>query len=145
MTFCFVLTLPGCAETVSTPTKEPESTEAPISTTSISETSRTESDTISETESTQTETPIETSLGQPSTSESTLNLNTNDDPVEPVLLDTLRRNCQITQGNGDFDKTGLTVGATAVNFTLKDINGNELRLSQLLAEKPVVMIFGSFT
>jgi hypothetical protein len=33
----------------------------------------------------------------------------------------------------------------AVDFTLKDTYGSEYSLSALLAEKPVVMVFGSFT
>ena len=40
---------------------------------------------------------------------------------------------------------GLEQGGKAVDFTLKDIHGNTFVLSQLLASKPVVMIFGSFT
>jgi len=65
-------------------------------------------------------------------------------PGEPVLPDSLRRNCQIT-GGGNFDNVGLATGETAVNFTLKDIHGIDYRLSRLLVEKPVVMAFGSFT
>ena len=74
------------------------------------------------------------------TPESNSNPNTKIESVEPVLLDTLRRNCQITQGSGNFDQNGLVVGETAVNFTPKDINGIEFRFSQLLAEKPVLMV-----
>ena len=33
----------------------------------------------------------------------------------------------------------------AVDFTLKDIHGNTVSLAGLLSEKPVVMVFGSFT
>jgi len=40
---------------------------------------------------------------------------------------------------------GLDKGEKAVNFKLKDVNGNEFVLSSLLDEKPVVMVFGSFT
>ena len=58
----------------------------------------------------------------------------------PVLSDALTRNCQRGQ-----DSSGLEVGEAAVDFTLKDVQGRETSLSGLLAEKPVVMVFGSFT
>ena len=64
---------------------------------------------------------------------------------EPVLSNNLKRNCQINQVSEDFDTVGLSIGETAVNFALKDIHGTEVQLSRLLAEKPVVMVFGSFT
>jgi cytochrome oxidase Cu insertion factor (SCO1/SenC/PrrC family) len=54
--------------------------------------------------------------------------------------DALTRDCQRGQGSSD-----LGVGEVAVNFTLKDTYGSEYSLSALLAEKPVVMVFGSFT
>ena len=40
---------------------------------------------------------------------------------------------------------GLAVGEPAVEFTLKDVNGTPHTLSALLAEKPVVIVFGSYT
>jgi len=46
---------------------------------------------------------------------------------------------------GEVATIGLEQGGKAVNFELKDIHGNTFVLSQLLASKPVVMIFGSFT
>jgi cytochrome oxidase Cu insertion factor (SCO1/SenC/PrrC family) len=64
-------------------------------------------------------------------------------PVEPVLSGVLNQDCG-APGAFATDETGLAVGAEAVNFTLEDTEGNEVRISQLLAEKPVVMIFGSF-
>ena len=36
-------------------------------------------------------------------------------------------------------------GELAVEFSLRDVNGVEYTLSELLSEKPVYMIFGSFT
>ena len=68
-------------------------------------------------------------------------------PEEPTLSNTLLRDCDPTQtsGGGDFDDGGLQIGEKAVNFTLRDIHGTEYRLSQLLAEKPVMMVFGSCT
>jgi hypothetical protein len=40
---------------------------------------------------------------------------------------------------------GPGVGATAIDFVLKDIQGDEQSLSGLLAEKPVLMVLGSYT
>ena len=65
------------------------------------------------------------------------------EPGEPVLSDVLIGNC--TADGFASDKIGLPVGEKAINFTLKDVQGTEVRLSRLLAEKPVVLIFGSFT
>ena len=64
----------------------------------------------------------------------------------PVLSNVLIRGCKPTRRpGGGFDSVGLRVGAKAVDFKLKDVHGNEFILSRLLATKPVVMIFGSFT
>ncbi len=54
--------------------------------------------------------------------------------------DALTRDCQRGQGS-----SGLEVGEVAVDFTLKDTREREYSLSALLTEKPVVMVFGSFT
>ena len=62
---------------------------------------------------------------------------------EPVLSASLKRGC--TTAEGGFDNAGLSVGEVAVNFTLKDIHGEDYRLSRLLGEKPVLMVFASFT
>ena len=62
---------------------------------------------------------------------------------EPALPGTLKRDCP--PRSVAFENAGLQIGGKAVNFTLKDINGEEFRLSRLLAEKPVMMVFGSFT
>jgi hypothetical protein len=64
-----------------------------------------------------------------------------EETEEPVLSNNLKRDCQFTP----FNNADLVVGEIAVNFTLKDIHASEFSLSQLLAEKPVLMIFGSFT
>jgi cytochrome oxidase Cu insertion factor (SCO1/SenC/PrrC family) len=64
--------------------------------------------------------------------------------TEPVLSSTLKSGCD-NPGVYATDKTGLAVGSQVINFTLKDTDGNEVRLSKLLAQKPVVLIFGSFT
>ncbi len=67
--------------------------------------------------------------------------------AEPVLSTELRRNGEMMTSGGKrgFGESGLGIGETAVNFTLRDIDGRGFRLSRLLAEKPVVMVFGSFT
>ncbi|MFC2022844.1 hypothetical protein ACFLTL_01630 [Chloroflexota bacterium] len=62
---------------------------------------------------------------------------------ERALLDVLVTNC--TAEGFASDKIGLPVGSQAVNFTLKDVKDNEMSLSRLLDEKPVLLIFGSFT
>lgn len=69
-----------------------------------------------------------------------------DNLGEPVLSDALIRGCNTTRWpGGGFETVGLKEGEQAVNFKLKDIHGNEFVLSWLLAEKPVMMVFGSFT
>jgi hypothetical protein len=74
--------------------------------------------------------------------------NTSDLPTieEPELSTALKSDCQINQSSPhNLRSSGLEIGKIAVNFILRDIRGNEIRLSQLLAEKPVVLILGSFT
>lgn len=62
-----------------------------------------------------------------------------------LLSNALKRGCQRTGASGGFQNVGLAEGEIAVDFTLNDVNGNTVVLSGLLAEKPVVMVFGSFT
>ncbi len=59
----------------------------------------------------------------------------------------LKRNCEpkIAENRDSYRFEGLEVGTIAIDFTLKDTFGNEVTLSKLLAEKPVVLIMGSFT
>jgi cytochrome oxidase Cu insertion factor (SCO1/SenC/PrrC family) len=45
----------------------------------------------------------------------------------------------------DDNETSVTEGDQAIDFTLKDTEGVEYRLSQLLRTKPVLIVFGSFT
>ena len=59
---------------------------------------------------------------------------------KPSLSDSLIRNCQKGQGF-----SGIMTGELAVDFTLKDTRGLDYNLAALLLEKPVVMVFGSFT
>ena len=157
---CFVLVQAGCNETASPPPQEqgPAPVEAP-GPPSTDQLPATESDPVSEAKSTQAGPPEETSPPQKTTTEPPEETppteesepapapspDTNNELEEPALLDTLTRNCRFTQGSEDFERAGLAVGEIAVNFTLYDIDGREFRLSRLLAEKPVLMIFGSFT
>ncbi len=68
-----------------------------------------------------------------------------DESKRPLLSDALIRNCGRDRISGGFGKRGLVEGDTAIDFTLKDIRGSIVSLSGLLSEKPVVMIFVSFT
>ena len=70
-----------------------------------------------------------------------------DEPAEVALSDALSRDCQESQSpvGGNFNTVGLRIGEKAIDFTLKDITGGEYKLSQLLVEKPVIMILGSCT
>lgn len=78
---------------------------------------------------------------------------TGDGPVAPVLAGTdtpvlageLTANCQPDDKSVGGMGRGLKVGETAIDFTLEDLDGTAVSLSGLLAERPVVMIFGSFT
>ena len=45
----------------------------------------------------------------------------------------------------DPNSRGPQVDEPAIEFILLDVEGNEYVLSDLLAEKPVILIFGSFT
>jgi cytochrome oxidase Cu insertion factor (SCO1/SenC/PrrC family) len=79
--------------------------------------------------------PAATSSSQPAS--------TNVKSKKLVLSDNLIRNCKAEDYASD--KIGLPVGEKAINFTLKDLKGNDVTLSKLLVEKPVLLIFGSFT
>lgn len=65
----------------------------------------------------------------------------------PLLSDDLKTGCQSGQiaAQKSIEEVGFKVDDRAVDFTLKDTQGNEVTLSGLLAEKPVLMIFGAFT
>ncbi len=67
------------------------------------------------------------------------------DNVGLVLSNDLIRDMERTRRSGDFDNVGLAIGETAVDFTLKDVDRSTVSLRSLLSEKPVVMVFGSFT
>jgi len=68
-----------------------------------------------------------------------------EDERGPVLSDALVTGCRYVEGSENFKRIGLDEGETAVDFTLKDTEGKEITLSSLLQEKPVMMVFGSFT
>ena len=65
-------------------------------------------------------------------------------PAPPRLepASTLARRCDQFES---FVARPMTPGQLAIDFTLKDTKGKAYTLSNLLAERPVVMIFGSFT
>ncbi|MGD2216805.1 MAG: hypothetical protein PVJ64_08610 [Gemmatimonadales bacterium] len=43
------------------------------------------------------------------------------------------------------ETTSVSEGQQAIDFTLKDTEGVEYRLSELLRSRPVLIVFGSFT
>ena len=59
----------------------------------------------------------------------------------PSLSTDLVRGCE-RRGPG---AQGPQQGETAIEFTLMDVDGQPYILSELLKEKPVVLVFGSFT
>ena len=59
----------------------------------------------------------------------------------PMLSTELARGCEQKGGGAQSPKEGQP----AIDFTLLDPDGNSYTLSELLKEKPVVIIFGSFT
>ncbi len=60
--------------------------------------------------------------------------------LPPATCPTVR-----TDRNYDFNGAGPGIGSTAIDFALKSTTGQMTTLSKLLAEKPVILIFGSFT
>jgi len=62
----------------------------------------------------------------------------------PVPSDTSKPCCQPPVST-DFNSAGIAEGETAVEFNLNDTTGNDVSLSGLLQEKPVVLVLGSFT
>ena len=60
--------------------------------------------------------------------------------MPPMTCPTIR-----TDRNYDFTGAGPGIGSTAVDFSLKTTGGQTMTLSNLLAAKPVLLIFGSFT
>ena len=64
---------------------------------------------------------------------------------EPLLSSDLKRGCTYSSAQKGFSDVGLHTGELAIAFHLRDIDGKEFAISRLLAEKPVVLVFGSFT
>lgn len=89
----------------------------------------------------------------PDSKPSTSDGGTVENPVSniPQLSNALTPNCfgwpqnEFSPKNKALIKANLAVGSTAVDFTLKDRQGQEHTLSKLLAEKPVLLFLGSFT
>ena len=148
---CFALILSGCPEKPPADPQEPDKPETPGITPELSKepapapTPSPEPKPAPQPDPPEKETPGEPPPAEPTKPDSGNGSNDVNIVIGPVLPDTLNRNCQITQGSEDFDNTGLAIGETAIDFSLKDTTGNEFRLSHLLAEKPVMMAFGSFT
>jgi hypothetical protein len=71
------------------------------------------------------------------------NLPANTQQKTPALSGSLVSGC--TAGQYPNDDTGLRIGNKAVDFTLRNVDGNEVRLSAILSEKPVLLELGSFS
>jgi hypothetical protein len=61
------------------------------------------------------------------------------------LSDALKDDCEQSRPSGGINEAGIPQGALAVDFNLKDTEGRDHTLSAMLAQKPVMMVFGSFT
>ncbi|MFV1948743.1 MAG: hypothetical protein ACC633_02285 [Anaerolineales bacterium] len=66
---------------------------------------------------------------------------TGSQTFSPDLADNLKSGCT----KKDPKTSSPKEGELAVEFSLRDVNGVEYTLSEMLSEKPVYMIFGSFT
>ena len=64
---------------------------------------------------------------------------------EPILSSDLKRGLTYSSAQKSFSDVGLHAGELAVAFHLRDTDGKEFAIARLLAEKPVVLVFGSFT
>ncbi len=64
--------------------------------------------------------------------------------ISPSLPGVLLRGLPLP-GQASFSRVGIAQAQMAVDFTLKDTEGVSHTLSDLLSEKPVVLIIGSFT
>lgn len=77
-----------------------------------------------------------------------------DDPPPdgpPVLSSALESGCNnwptqdFSPSNRVSTNTGLPTGSLAVDFTLRDLGGTPHTLSDLLVDKPVLLVMGAFT
>jgi hypothetical protein len=68
-----------------------------------------------------------------------------------VLSDALVDNCfnwpqdEFSSTNKASNRTSVAEGGLAVEFTLLDVDGNPFTLSELLATRPVFLVFGAYT
>ncbi len=63
-----------------------------------------------------------------------------------MVLDTLRHRQKSKAWQKKYDALAPKAGDTAPNFELHDVNGeNPVRLSDFQGQKPVALIFGSYT
>ena len=61
-------------------------------------------------------------------------------------MDTIKNRQEATTWQRKYDVGAPKIGDTAPDFELRDLLGEDpIRLSSFLGEKPVVLIFGSFT
>jgi peroxiredoxin len=61
-------------------------------------------------------------------------------------MTTIKNRQEATAWQKEYDLDAPKVGAAAPDFELRDIQGeNPIRLSDFQGQKPVVLIFGSFT
>lgn len=65
-------------------------------------------------------------------------------PDEKKTLDKSEDKLQMPDTVGKLE-LGFNIGDTVSDFRLKDLNGNEVTLFQLLKDKPVMLEFGSYT
>ena len=80
---------------------------------------------------------------------STSPVTSDDNSAASTLLlpeTSLSKNCSTElMITSDSIRGGLDTGDKAIDFTLENINGTGSRLSDLLEEKPVLLIFGAYT
>jgi hypothetical protein len=73
------------------------------------------------------------------------------DGAGPVLSTAVVESCfgwpetEFSPTNYTTVLTGLAEGALAVELTLSDVDGTSYTLSELLADRPVLLVFGAFT
>jgi hypothetical protein len=63
-----------------------------------------------------------------------------------IVMSTIKNRQEASAWQKKHDSQAPKVGGTAPDFTLFDMRGeNSIRLSEFQGEKPVALIFGSFT
>ncbi len=62
------------------------------------------------------------------------------------MLDAIKMRRKLKTQQEQFDALAPKVGDVAPDFELRDVNGlNPVRLSDFCGQKPVALVFGSFT